>query len=164
MPAGGETIIAGQYTVTWNGVSVGMMEGDAGVPTLEQTSHAELISNTTTYGKSAIDGFYQGADWFASFTCLEYKPGSVAAFWPYGLMGQMGIISRSLFALSAPLVLTVVAGTPAAGSPNTISANNAILAPGFNGRLLYGPTLRKVPIRQILFPFNSGSITWFTQT
>ena len=166
MPAGGETLIAGSYTVTWNSVSVGMMEGDQGCPTLEQNTHAEMVNNTTTYGKSQIDGVYQGADWFAAYTCEEYRTGSIAAFWPYGTFGLMGVIARLLFGLSAPLVLTVVAGTPAVGSPNTVTASKAILAPGFNGRLLYGPTLRKVPIRQVLFPFDTGGgvIGWFTQT
>lgn len=165
MPAGGETIIAGAYTVTWNGVSVGMFEGDGSLPTLEQTSKAEMIDNTSTYGKSTIDGVYQGADWFISYTCMEYKAGSIAAFWPFGANGVMGIISRLLFSLSAPLVMTVVAGTPAVGSPNTLTAPNTILAPGFNSRLLFGPTVRKVPIRQILFPYsNSGTIQWFSQT
>lgn len=166
MPAGGEVLIAGEYTVTWNSVSVGMLEGDAGLPTIEQTTKAEAVDNTSTYGKSTIDAIKQGADWFASFTCLEYKAGSIAAFWPFGTPGLMGIISLLYFNLAAPLILTVVAGTPAVGAPNSLTASKAILAPGFNSRLLFGPTLRKVPIRQILLPFNTGGgvVGWYSQT
>jgi len=166
---GGEIVLAGAYNVTWNGAAVGMMEGDAGVPTLEQTTHVESINNSTTYGKSTVEGFYQGADWFASYTCLEFRPGSIAAFWPYsGTMGLMGTISRAMTDLAQALVLTAVAGTPSnlSGQPGSTSltAGKAMLAPGFNGRLLYGPTLRKVPIRQILLPVNTGGgvVGWFT--
>lgn len=143
-----------------------MFEGDAGVPTIEQSSKAEPIANTSRYGKSTIDAIYQGGDFFAQFMCEEYRTGSIAAWWPFGTMGLMGIIGRLYFAMSAPLVFTAVAGTPAAATPATLTASKAILAPGFNTKLLYGPTLRKVPIRQILLPYDTGGgvIGWFTQT
>lgn len=164
---GNEVLIAGQYTLTYNGVAVGMTEGDAGSPTIEQTVHSEPVNNSSTYGKSRIEDFYLGADWFASFTCLEYRAGSIACFWPFGAMGVMGIISRAMSGLAAALVLTAVTGTPAqvAASYNTVTAPLAILAPGFNARLLFGPTLRKVPIRQVLYPANISSVVaWFSTT
>lgn len=165
MPAGGESLLAGQYTVTWNSVSLGIMEGDQGVPTISQQTAAEMVGNTDAYGKSNIDGIYQGANWFAQFTCMEYRAGSIAAFWPYGTLGVMGTIGRLLYSLSAALVLTAIAGTPAAATPATLTASRAILAPGYNTQLLFGPTLRKVPIRQMLFPYSSGgNIVWFTTT
>ena len=141
-----------------------MFEGDAGLPTIEQASKAEAIANTSRYGKSTIDAIYQGGDFFAQFQCMEYRAGSIAAWWPFGAMGVMGVIGRLYFAMSAPLVFTAVAGTPAAATPATVTAAQAILAPGFNTKLLYGPTLRKVPIRQILLPYTSGSVIWFSQT
>jgi hypothetical protein len=164
MPAGSETLIAGQYTVTYNGTSCGIMEGDAGVPTIEATNHAEPVNNTDAYGKSMIDAIYQGGDHFASFQCMEYKAGSIAAFWPFGALGVMGVIARLYYDMSSALVLTAVAGTPAANSPATLTASKSIIAPGFNGRLLYGPTLRKVPIRLALLPFSSTGNKWFTST
>lgn len=160
----GATFIAGQYTVTYNGVAMGIMEGDDGVPTIEQTSHGEEIRNTDAYGKSLIDVIYQGADWFAQYMCMEYKAGPISAFWPFGAVGVMGVIGRIEQDLAAALVLTAIAGTPAAASPATLTAAKAILAPGFNTKLLYGPTLRKVPIRQVLLPYVSGSTIWFSQT
>jgi hypothetical protein len=165
----GEVLIAGEYTATWSGVSVGMFEGDASCPTISQQSKAEPVSNTSRYGKTFIDGIYQGADWFVHYVCEEYKAGSIAAYWPFGPIGQLGVIARLYSALGAPLVLTAVAGTPAAGPPGapaTISANKTILAPGFDGRLLYGPTLRKVPMRLVMMPYDQGGgvIGWYTQT
>jgi hypothetical protein len=155
MPAGGESIIDGQYTVTWNSSSAGIMEGDAGVPTIEQTNFAEEVNNTDKYGKTSIDAIYQGGDWFAQFTCIE-APKGLALFWPFGAFGVMGIIGRLYYSMASSLVLTAISGVPASGS---ITAAQAILAPGYNTKLLYGPTLRKVPIRQKLFPGSSGWVS-----
>lgn len=164
MPAGSETLIAGQYTCTYSGTAMGIMEGDSGVPTIENTNHGEPVNNTDAYGKSTIDGIYQGGDYFAQFMCMEYKAGSIAAFWPFGALGVMGVIARLYYDMAAALVLTAVAGTPAATSPATLTATKSILAMGFNGRLLFGPTLRKVPIRLQLLPFTSSGVKWLTQT
>jgi len=166
MSAGSETILAGQYTVTYGGVAMGIMEGDGGVPTIEHSPHGEPVNNTDRWGKSMITAIYQGGDWFATYVCMEYKAGPISAFWPFGSMGAMGIIGRHWYDLAAALVLTSIAGTPAASSPASLTASKAILPPGYNTRLLYGPTVRKVPIRQILFPYDLGSSTygWFSQT
>jgi hypothetical protein len=143
-----------------------MFEGDASAPTIEQQSKSEPVANTTTYGKTTIDDIYQGLDCFAQFVALEYKAGSIAAWWPWtATIGQLGVIARLGFAMSAALVMTVVAGTPAAGSPNTVTAPNSLLLPGYSSRLVYGPTLRKLPIRMRLYPFSSsGTIMFWTQT
>ncbi len=166
MPAGGEVLVAGQYIVTYNSVAVGIMEGDASVPTIEVQNKGKPIDSTDRYAKATIDALHHGADYFAQFTCLEYKAGSLACLWPFGTLGIMGIIARLYFNLAAPLVLTSIAGTPAANSPATLTAPKAIIAPGYNGRLLFGPDVRVVPVRQILLPvdFGGGTIGWFSQT
>ena len=162
MPVGSETLIAGQYTVTYNSSSMGIMEGDAGVPTISQSAHEENINNTDKYGKSSIDGVYQGGDFFCSFTCMEYKASTIAAWWPYGSIGAMGVIARLRYSLASALVLTAVAGTPAESSPASVTCNKAILAGGFNTQLLFGPLLRKLPIRLQLYPHSNGGTVWFT--
>lgn len=166
MPAGGETLICGEYTATYNSVALGIFEGDAGLPTLQQQSKAEPVANTSKYGKSTIDAIGQGADWFLQFVCLEYKAGPLAAFWPFNATrGRMGVIGRLYYDLSLPIVLTAIAGTPAAATPATLTATRAILAPGYNTQLVFGPTLRKVPIRLQLLPYDAGgSIVWYTET
>lgn len=143
-----------------------MMQGDAGLPTLEHSYKAEPIANTDSYAKSTVDAIYQGADWFASMTCQEYKAGTIAAWWPFSTLGRMGVIGRLLYDLSLPLVLTAVAGTPAATSPATLTATRSILAPGFGTRILFGPTLRTVPLRFQLLPYYVTGTTpgWFTTT
>ncbi|MDE2097165.1 MAG: hypothetical protein KGL39_07955 [Patescibacteria group bacterium] len=158
MPLGGEELIDGQYTVTWNSSAAGIMEGDAGVPTIEQVNYGEAVNNTDAYGKTTIDSIFQGADWFAQFTCLE-APKGLALFWPFGTFGTMGVIGRLYYGMAESLILAAIAGTPASSSPASVTATKAILAPGFNTRLLYGPTLRKTPIRMILLPTSTGWVT-----
>lgn len=153
----GEILVAGAYTAAWNSVSMGLMEGDQSSPALEQINKAEPVANTNAYGKATIEAFYQGADWFYQAILEEFMAGSVGAWWPFGAVpGSMGIIARSFRAMSAALVLTAVAGTPAkdANNLNSITALYAVLAPGYNTRFLMGPTHRKLPIRQILFPYG----------
>jgi len=166
VPIGGETLICGQYTVTWNSNALGVMLGDSGLPTIENSNKGEPVANTDAYGKTTIDAIYQGGDYFASMTCLEYKANTIAAWWPFGSLGVMGTIGRLYYNLSQPLVLTAVAGTPAASSPATLTASKAILAPGFSSRLLFGPTLRNVPLRFQLLPYLIGGTTagWFSTT
>jgi hypothetical protein len=166
------TLIAGQYTVTYNSVAVGYMEGDAGCPTIEHTMHAELVNNTDQYGKMLIDWIYQGVDETAQFTCMEYNPGSRLCFWPFIVTGGFatlgtiivpttGPIGRLGYDMSMALVLTAIAGTPAqlGAAPATLTASHAILAPNFPTRRIFGPTLRKLPIRMVLFPYTGGSGT-----
>lgn len=166
MPIGGETLVCGQYTVTWNSVALGIMLGDSGLPVIEGSNTGEPVGNTDTYGKSMIDAIYQGGNFFASMTCAEYKTGSIAAWWPFSTLGQMGVIGRLYYGLSQALVLTAVSGTPAASSPASITASKAILAPGFSSRLIFGPTLRNVPLRFQLFPYLVGGSTpgWWSTT
>src|SRR5438105_4947669 len=132
----GAVFVAGQYVVTVNSVAVGIMRGDAGMPTLEQTTFSQTINSTDAYGDSPIETIYRGFQWMADYTCEEYKAGSLTPFYPWGALGVMGVIGRLGSSVASPLVLTVLSGTPAVGSPNTITATNAILAPNFPAKLL----------------------------
>lgn len=166
MPAGSETLIAGGYTATYGGTALGMFEGDGGLPTLQHSNAAEEIRNTSVYGKSMIDGVYQGANWNMSMTCMEYKSGPLAAFWPYNAtLGQMGTIGVLLYSLAAAVVLTAIAGTSAAATPATLTASKCILQVGFLPQILYGPRLRTLALRFQLLPYTSGgNVIWFSQT
>jgi len=165
MPAGGESLIAGQYVTNFGGIDMGIMEGDAGVPTIEYTPEGEDIGNTDKYGRAVIDTILLGQNCFAQYMCMEYDAGSIQAFWPWGDLGIMGTIARLGFDLADALILTAIAGTPAESSPATLTAPKALLAMGYNTRLLFGPPLRKVPIRQRLYPANlGGSVGHFTAT
>jgi hypothetical protein len=106
---------------------------------------------------------YQGADYEAMFLAMEYKAGTTGAWWPYGTLGLMGIIGRLRYSLSAALVMTAIAGTPAAASPATLTASHALMSANFPTQLLFGPTLRKLPMQMDLFPYDTGgaAIGWY---
>jgi hypothetical protein len=158
MSAGNEQLAAGQYTVTWEGLNLGIFEGDAGVPTLDHNVKAEMVDNTSAYAKMTIDAIYQGADFGMNMTCIEWNAGMRNALWPYAnALGTAGVIARRLYDLSGGLVLTVTAGTPAAVTgPSIVSAAHAILQPNFVPRITFGPLLRRVPLRFLLFPYDQN--------
>jgi hypothetical protein len=79
-------------------------------------------------------------------------------------MGVMGVIGRLRYDLSQALVLTAIAGTPAASSPATLTASQAILAANFPWKLLFGPTLRKFPLRMDLLPYTATGVVWYTES
>lgn len=158
MPINGETLIVGPYVATYNGTAVGIAEGDAGVPTLVQEHKGQPVDNTDRWGKSMIDWVHLGVNYRLQMTCMEYKTGSLTAFAPFaavfGRHGTVGALGYTSF--SAALVLTVIAGTPAVGNPNTFTASKATISPGFNANLLFGPMIRTVPLNLQLLPYLSG--------
>jgi hypothetical protein len=167
LPAGSENLVSGAYTGTLSGVALGVFEGDAGLPALEHTRVAEDVGNTSFWAKSVIDSIEQGGNIFISFTCIEWGKAAVrTAFWPYNAtLGRMPTVGVLLFDSAVPLVLTAVAGTPAATQPATLTASKVALMPGFTPRIMFGPTLRRVPLRFRCFPFSSGgNNVWFTVT
>lgn len=161
-----EAPIAGHYNATYNAVGVGYTE--AGFE-LEQTLKQEVVDESDAYGGSTIDYVYRGGDCFLQWDAKVYKAGSYAPFWPWGTLGVMATsaapIGRLASLVAQAMVLTATANTPAAASPATLTASKAILAPNFNGRLLYNSKLRRVPARLQLLPSEAaGTITWFAQT
>ena len=134
------------------------MRTDDGIPTLEPTIKAQPIANADAYGDTTIDAIHRGADWYCSMVCMEYKAAVLSALWPFSAtLGRLGVIGRLYYDMSAALVLTAVAGTPAASSPASVTASKAIIAPGFSNRLTFGPTLRFVALRFLLLPYIVSS-------
>ena len=157
------TFIAGPYTVTYGGSSLGIVE-DA--PALEVVSSYDPITGDNL-GDALQDGVYRGGNCFVDLVLQEYDAaGALAAFWPWnGTLGRVGQPGVLLSSFSASLVFTAVAGTTASANPATLTSTNAVLAPGFPVRLLFGSRLRNVPIRFQLLPYDSGgNNVWFTTT
>ncbi len=149
-------------------MALGLMQGDAGVPTLSHTNKAQPIDSTDAYGRATIDSIHLGIDWFIAFTAMEYsKAGVMAAWFPWhATLGKMGVIGRLYFSLAQALVMTAIAGTPAATSPATLTASKSIGAPNFNTQILFGPVLRTLPMRLQLFPYivSSSEVGHFSTT
>lgn len=166
MPVGGEQLIAGSYTATWNGAPCGLFEGDEGVPAITLRPIAEKVQNTDRWGKIPIDSVHMGG--LATFMgrLMEY-PLALPILWPFGLFGtSIGAIGTLKYPLSRPLVLTSVAGTTASNSPATLTAAKSIIADDFDVRIKFGPTVRIVPIKLDLYPYQTGNgvYGWFTMT
>jgi hypothetical protein len=155
------SFIAGAYTVTYNGMSVGQIEAGT---TLEWLANKRLITGDNQ-GDSPQDAVYRGHDVHADFILMEYNASAAAAaFWPYsGTFGTQGTVGRLDVgsSLAKALVLTAVAGTPAAATPASLTAATAILAEGFPVRVLFAPDLRDIPLRMRIYPSVAG-VFWST--
>jgi hypothetical protein len=154
MSVGGESLISGPYTATWNGVGLGLFQGEGGLPTITSVGKAKGIASSNLYGLTQIDSIHLGRDMFFDAVLMEYTLG-VSALWPfddfYGLGLPVGTLKR---ALAQPLVLTAVAGTPASSTPATLTMSKAILADDHQGKIVYGPELRTVPLRMQLYAYD----------
>lgn len=139
------TFIAGRYTASWNGYSLG------------QT--AEGIKLSHKFFKRAVkgdagaetkqDSVYRGAEVSGDARFIEADLAGIKAMvWPYaGTLYDLGVIGRLDVAsnIAKPLILTAVAGTNA--TPATYTFPLSILAEGFPVEILLAPDLREVPIR-----------------
>lgn len=147
---------------------MGLMEGDANSPTIEEMTHTEEVRGSDAYGRSLIDAFGLGSDYMAVMTAWEWRASVISAAYPWApAFGRMGVIGQSYFDLAQPLVFSAIAGTPAQlkTGPQSISALKALLSPNWRIRILFGPTLRKIPLSFALFPYTLNSaVQWFSTT
>jgi hypothetical protein len=155
------TFIAGRYSSTLAASDLGIAEQGY---ELIFTPKGELINESDAYGMALIEIVYRGVDSDIMFTSLEYKTGTIAAAWPWGTMGNSGIVGRLGSAIASSLVMTSTAGTPAVATPATLTATRAILSPSTNVNLLFNSKLRRVPIRFNLLPADGSVAITFTQT
>jgi len=152
------TFVAGPYTVTYDGDSLGILEDAAPLDILN--SQIEITGDNE--GDTIQDTITRGNRLYLEMVLQEFDAaGAAAAFWPwsatFGVLGQVGRLGTGI---ALPLVLTAVAGTTA--TPATITCSKALLAPNFNVRTLIGTRLRQVPIRFLLFPYtHSGAKKFF---
>jgi hypothetical protein len=123
---------------------------------------AELVNQSDQYGDTLIEAFFRGVDVSIVMDGLEYGvAGTPTAIWPWGTLGQMGIIARALSGIAGSMVLTATAGTPAASSPATLTGAQTVMAPGSQTGLRFTSQLRNVPVRFVLLP---SATTHFSTT
>ncbi len=151
--------LAGQYTGTYTapaGSALSIGQTAAGL-TIEHQVFAKPVTGDT-FADTPQDGIFRGMAMFASYTLIEHNAaGAAGLLWPYGSSYlTQGVVGRLLSAMAGSLVMTAVAGTPAASAPASQTHPKAILAEGFPVGILYAPDLRVVPMRQRLFCNNSG--------
>lgn len=146
------SFIAGPYTITWGGVTLGQAE--RGIDFEEPGwGEGEPITGDD-FGHECIQDYALGnGNAYASFVLNEYNAAAVRSLLsPSGTSGrlfQAGILATSL---AAAMVFTRVSSSTTA-TPTTRTANKAILAPGQNVRYLMSTKHRKVPIRIQFLPY-----------
>ena len=160
--------IAGKYDATFANVATGQIED--GYEIEHSVSQEDIVGQDM--GDSVQDGVYRGGNMFISFTLLEFSISSamLSLWWMHsntlGRMGKIGTLIQQNFAQS--LVLTALAGTPAAGggAVGSLTAAKCCWAPNFDVRILFAPRLRRVPLRLRLYPYSDGASNnvWFSTT
>ncbi len=151
--------IAGQYTATLvvsTPVTLGQMTN--GITLEHQAFGQDIIGDNQ--GDTPQDSVFRGMSVHGNYVLMEYDAAAAAgAMWPYGTAYlTMGVVGRMDVASSmvAQLVMTAIAGTPAAAAPASVTFPLAILAKGFPVGLLFAPAHRVIPIRQRFYPNSSG--------
>lgn len=148
--------IAGGYTATWNSQALG--QAAAGYR-LSHEVFRRLVRGDT-YAETPQDGIYRGAEVSLAFTMIEYDAAGLQGIkWPYNVSTKwtVGTVGRADVAgsLAKALVLTAVAGTPAAATPATLTLTLSILHENFPVEVLFAPDLREIPLRMRVYP-SSG--------
>lgn len=162
-----DTFVSGRYSSTYNSTDTGITESGY---ELSIQSSADVIDESDAYGGTALDFVYRGGNVFMEFLGLAYKAGAITPFWPWGAMGVLltgpAPLGRLASNVAAAHVLTSVANTPAAAAPASLTGTKAILAPGYDAKLLYNSKLRKVPIRLQYLPYDAtgGVFRWWAET
>ena len=158
------TFIAGPYTATYNAKALGQSEQGFSI------SH-EFFKRLVTGdqgGDTVQDSIYRGRNQFVEYDLNEAVSAGVADLIdPYatvlgtphtmGVIGTLDVGFAGYSGKGLALVLTAIAGSSAADQgPASITFSVSILAENFPVRILYGPDLRQIPIRQRVYPNSSG--------
>lgn len=160
--------VAGPYTATYNAKALGQTaEGF----TISHQFLKRLVQGDA-YGQTPQDAVYQGREQFVSARFIEameagvrdlVEPYADVPETPYylgrpGVLDVRGVGGSSPQAIAKSLVLTAIAGTPAANDgPATATFLRSILAEGQAVDVLLGPDLREVPVRLRVYPYEDDS-------
>lgn len=148
--------IAGTYTATWNSLALGQSED--GYTTSHQFFWDQIRGDA--YGETPQDAVYRGGEFDISWRSIDYDAAGIqTAMWPFSAtIYTLGVPGRTAIgsSIAKSLILTAVAGTPAATKPATLTLTNAAIKEGFPVELLYAPRLRTVPLRMRVWPSSSG--------
>jgi hypothetical protein len=158
VPIGGESEIAGGYTVTWNSVALGIFQGEQDVPSIIRVPKSRPVNSTDRYGQSKIDSVHLGHDFMFEGVLMEYPKALPLLQMIETVWGRLGTIGALKFSAAQPLVLTAIAGTTASTAPATVTASKAVWSDDHPTRLFYGPQLRVVPVRLDLLPYLAGGV------
>lgn len=163
MPTPLGTFAPGNYAMTYNGSSVGIIQGDGQM--LRYRTHERPIGGpskpTVPYADTKIDGIYRGLNGLLLVTFAEWNSVVKAAIWPWytgGFDGRVGLRGQLASVIAQQIVLTAETNSPAASNgPATLTAARAKLAPENDINILFGPAERDIPVLFELLPYIDGS-------
>lgn len=166
----------GPYTATYThptlnsgaATDIGLMEG----PIRHQQSVIGLPIRTNLYAQNVIDYILQGGGVFVVLSTKEWHAGAKALMWGFAagtLMGNMPLVGTLYSAICGSLILTALAGTPAATvGPVTQTYPLCAILPGHNLDITMGPMERNVPLVIGVLPqkysTTVGQATYYTHT
>lgn len=156
----------GPYSVTVvisaTPTDIGLMEG--AIHHNEKGFAQEV--RASLYGDAVIEEITRGGEVFLILTIKEWKTASKYLMIAEGALGTRGKAGRLRTALVSQIVLTALAGTPAATEgPVTRTYALPVLAAGHNVDITLGPEERNVPLVFRIFPSASaGVLTYYTDT
>ncbi|MEX2176192.1 MAG: hypothetical protein WD872_17655 [Pirellulaceae bacterium] len=148
------SFIAGRFTATLGASALGQTAD--GFRVSHQSFARQIVGDALA--QTPQDAIHQGAEMFVAARLIEYNAaGAQNAFWPFSTtIYDLGVIGRLYSAIADSLILTALAGTPAAAIPATATFLLTVLADGFPVELLFSPDLREVPLRLRVYPNSNG--------
>lgn len=156
----------GPYDVTFNGNSIGLMEGSI----LVQSQFIAAPVRASKYGQTVIDYLIQGGAEFVALVLKEWNANTKAAMWQagsgLGRVREAGVLMGA-GAHAKSLVLTALANTPAATEgPATRTYPLSLLLPGHMLSAPFGAEERNIALVFAVLPeIDSGAtLKWFTDT
>lgn len=158
------TFVAGAYTATYNAKA----SGQAAQGYRISHSFFKRLVTGDLGGDTPQDGIYRGREQFISYELIEAVSAAIPDLVdPYastlgtphtmGVIGTLDVGYSGFTGKAKQLILTAVTGSSADDSgPATITFPLSIIAETFPVDVLYAPDLRQVPIRQRIYPNESG--------
>lgn len=154
------TFVGGPYVTAYGSgpTSIGLTEDGI---RYRQAIHKAAV-RADAYGDSVIDEFYRGGDVHLTLVGLEYGAGLKALLYPFsptpGQIGKMGLVGRSVESqIASAIVLSAIAGTPAATNPASLTAAKACIEGEVDFEL--AARLRRIPVTMRCYPYTSNSET-----
>lgn len=176
-------VLAGPFTTNYTppigsgGGSLGVI-GPEGIRFTREFNMEPITSDQ--YGRDTIlDGVYTGGNLYLEFTLKEANKDLVRAMaYPfsgapastgaalYGAESEMGNPGQLISSASGVLILTAVAGTPAAAETTpTRTFSQVILAPGQRIDAFLRAGIKEYPIKLLCLPYIvSNKTVWFTRS
>jgi hypothetical protein len=139
------TFVAGGYSMTWNGNSIGLANTDGIM--VNDTPIKEIVK-ASLYGENLIDKIYLGRKVTVMVKLIEWTSNVRTLINPYGTIGTAGQYSVTDTDYAKALVCTPLAGTTAAGATSfaTMTFHSTIASDDNNIEWALKAGLREIPI------------------